>query len=89
MSVASSSVARLTTDLLDLDAAGLLAAASEAEQPAASGERKYTLARGDNLWDIAEQFYGDGAAWKKTSEANPGLRPRALPVGREITIPAN
>ena len=64
-------------------------AASEAEQPAASGERKYTVARGDNLWDIAEQFYGDGAAWKKISEANPGLRPRALPVGREITIPAN
>ena len=60
---------------------------SDATQ-SASTEQKYTLARGDNFWDLAEKNYGDGALWRKISEANPGLRPRALPVGKEITVPA-
>jgi 5'-nucleotidase / UDP-sugar diphosphatase len=54
----------------------------------ATTEQKYMIARGDNFWDLAEKYYGDGAVWKKIAEANPGLRPRALPIGKEITVPA-
>ena len=54
----------------------------------AASEQTYTLSRGDNFWDLARKYYGHGALWKKISEANPGLRPRALPVGKEITVPA-
>ena len=61
---------------------------TQAATQSATTEQKYTLVRGDNYWDLAEKFYGDGAAWKKISEANAGLRPRALPIGREITVPA-
>lgn len=61
---------------------------SEAASAQATTEQKYTLAKGDNYWDLAEKFYGAGTMWKKISEANAGLRPRALPVGKEITVPA-
>ena len=53
-----------------------------------TNEQKHTLAKGDNFWNLAKKAYGDGALWKKISDANPGLRPRALPVGKEITVPA-
>ena len=62
-------------------------AASDAAQ-STSTEQKYTLVKGDNFWDLAEKYYGDGTLWKKISEANPGLRARFLPVGKEITVPA-
>jgi 5'-nucleotidase/UDP-sugar diphosphatase len=61
---------------------------SEAANTQAATEQKYTLAKGDNFWDLAKKTYGDGTLWKKISDANPGLRPRALPIGREITVPA-
>jgi 5'-nucleotidase len=54
----------------------------------ATGEQKHTLVRGDNFWNLAKTTYGDGTLWKKISEANPGLRARALPVGKEIIVPA-
>jgi 5'-nucleotidase/UDP-sugar diphosphatase len=61
---------------------------AEATSNQATTEQKHTLAKGDNFWNLAKQAYGDGALWKKISDANPGLRPRALPVGKEITVPA-
>lgn len=61
-------------------------AGHDATQPA--GEQKHTIARGDNFWDLSHKFYGAGAMWKKISEANPGLRAKALPIGKEISIPA-
>jgi 5'-nucleotidase/UDP-sugar diphosphatase len=61
---------------------------AESASTQATTEQKYTLSKGDNFWDLAEKYYGDGAVWKKIAEANPGLRPRYLPVGKEITVPA-
>ncbi|CAN7145028.1 5'-nucleotidase C-terminal domain-containing protein [Rhizobium sp. LjRoot254] len=61
---------------------------AESASTQATTEQKYTIAKGDNYWDLAEKYYGDGAVWKKISEANPGLRPRYLPVGKEISVPA-
>ncbi|MGV3548576.1 5'-nucleotidase C-terminal domain-containing protein [Rhizobium sp.] len=61
--------------------------AESSNAPAAS-EGKHVLVKGDNFWDLAEKAYGQGILWKKIAEANPGLRPRALPVGKEITVPA-
>lgn len=69
---------------------GSEAATEKAKAPegAASTEQKYVLVKGDNFWDLARNAYGEGALWKKIADANPGMRPRALPVGAEITIPA-
>ena len=45
------------------------------------------IARGDTLWDIAEEAYGDGSRWRAIAEANPGIRPNRLTVGAELVIP--
>ncbi|MFB9952481.1 5'-nucleotidase C-terminal domain-containing protein [Rhizobium puerariae] len=61
-------------------------AASAAPQPA--GPAKYTVAKGDSLWKIAESHYGNGAEWTKIAKAN-GLRhPNLLHVGAELELPA-
>ena len=61
---------------------------AEATSTQAATEQKHTLVKGDNFWDLAKKAYGHGSLWKKIADANPGLRPRALPVGKEITVPA-
>ena len=42
--------------------------------------------RGDNYWNLAETFYGDGMMWPKLHEAN-SYAPKALPIGATLTIP--
>ncbi len=47
----------------------------------------YTIKRGDNFWDIAEEVYGKGIEWKKLSEANPDMKVMKLPIGAEMKVP--
>lgn len=47
----------------------------------------YTVKKGDTLYGIARQRYGDGKQWSKIASANPGLRPETLKVGQTISIP--
>jgi nucleoid-associated protein YgaU len=47
----------------------------------------YTVRKGDTLWSIAKQQYGDGQRWKDILDANPGLIPEKLPVGKQIVLP--
>ncbi|NLS05485.1 LysM peptidoglycan-binding domain-containing protein [Rhizobium sp. P32RR-XVIII] len=56
--------------------------------PAAATPSTHVIASGDTLWDLAEQFYGDGALWKKISEANGNPNPHRLFVGKELQVPA-
>jgi 5'-nucleotidase len=53
--------------------------------PAATGS--YTVQRGDTLWRIATNQYGDGKQWQKIAAANPGVTPQSLKVGQVLTIP--
>ncbi|HEY7087351.1 MAG TPA: LysM domain-containing protein [Tepidisphaeraceae bacterium] len=58
--------------------------------PAASGSiggGSYTVKRGDTLYSIARNKYGDGKQWTKIATANPGLRPETLKVGQTIVVP--
>ncbi|MEK1854458.1 MAG: 5'-nucleotidase C-terminal domain-containing protein [Phyllobacterium sp.] len=48
----------------------------------------YTIKRGDNFWDIAEEVYGKGINWKKLAEANPEMKIMKLPIGAEMKVPA-
>ncbi|NTF08399.1 LysM peptidoglycan-binding domain-containing protein [Agrobacterium rubi] len=57
-----------------------------ATTPAAAG--KYVVARGDSLWKIAAEKYGDGTEWKKIAEANALKRPNHIEVGEELNVPA-
>ena len=60
--------------------------AAETATVAAGG--KHVIARGDTLWDLAKAAYGDGTLWRKIAEANGNPRPRALHIGKELSIPA-
>jgi 5'-nucleotidase/UDP-sugar diphosphatase len=61
-------------------------ATTTASDTAAGG--KHVITQGDTLWDIAKAAYGDGTLWRKIAEANGNPRPRALHVGKELSIPA-
>ncbi len=56
---------------------------------AAAAAAKYVVTKGDSLWKIAEEKYGNGAGWKKIAEANALKRPNHIEVGEELTVPAN
>ena len=65
----------------------LATATPTASSAAAAGGNSYTIQRGDTLWKIASQHYGDGKKWHEIADANPGLSPQTLRVGQTITIP--
>jgi 5'-nucleotidase len=53
----------------------------------AIGGGTYTVKRGDTLYKIANQRYGDGKQWQRIVSANPGLDPAKLRVGQTIMLP--
>lgn len=61
--------------------------ATPASSSMGGGSGAYTVKKGDTLYGIARQRYGDGKQWQKIASANPGVSPTALRVGQTITIP--
>lgn len=49
--------------------------------------RTYTIQRGDTLWSIAANQYGNGQKWRDIVNANPSLVPERLAVGQTIRLP--
>jgi 5'-nucleotidase / UDP-sugar diphosphatase len=54
---------------------------------AANNGGNYTVRKGDTLYSIARQRYGDGKQWTRIASANPGVKPETLKVGQMIVIP--
>lgn len=55
------------------------------------GEAKpgtHVIVAGDTFWDLAVTYYKDGAKWHAIADANPGTKPRFMPIGKTLTIPA-
>ncbi|GAA3088862.1 bifunctional UDP-sugar hydrolase/5'-nucleotidase [Rhizobium viscosum] len=48
----------------------------------------HVIVAGDTFWDLAKTFYGEGAEWRKLSEANGNPNPHHLRIGEEIQVPA-
>lgn len=48
---------------------------------------KYTVVRGDNLWDIAVRAYGDGFKWPEITKANNLANPSVIHPGNIFKIP--
>ncbi len=48
---------------------------------------RYTVAKGDNLWKIAEKFYGSGYNWIDLSRENNISQPDQIEAGQELVIP--
>lgn len=64
----------------------VVAAPAPAPAPAAGGGT-YTVQKGDTLYGIARQRYGDGKQWTRIAQANPGVQPQTLKVGQSLVIP--
>ncbi|BDH57858.1 hypothetical protein MTP03_27970 [Tsukamurella sp. PLM1] len=58
-----------------------------AEAPAAPAPRTHTVASGDTLWAIAEQYLGDGNRYTEIAQLNGIANPDLINVGQVITIP--
>ena len=59
--------------------------------PAVTENKTYTVVKGDSLWKIAKQFYGNGALYTKIYEANKGVidgNPNLIYPGQVFSIPA-
>lgn len=59
-----------------------------ATPPAAGGAQEHVVAAGDTYWDIAVKLLGNGEKWPLIRDANPEYKPRHLPVGVTLKIPA-
>jgi 5'-nucleotidase len=54
---------------------------------AAGANSSYTVKKGDTLFSIAKNAYGNGNQWQRIAQANPGLSPTTLKAGKTIVIP--
>lgn len=55
--------------------------------PAAAAS-KYVVEKGDSLWKIAAEKYGDGALWQRIAKANTLKHPNHIEIGEELELPA-
>ncbi|GAA4752673.1 hypothetical protein GCM10023328_39820 [Modestobacter marinus] len=70
--------------VLPSDATGLTPAGSGAEPLAPPATEEVTVEQGDTLWEIAEEFTGDGQNWRTAWEMNRG---RTEPGGAVFSDP--
>jgi 5'-nucleotidase len=69
-----------------------VASASIASPPAdavVSDVETATVVQGDNLWDLARRFYGDGTRFRRIYEANAAqIRvPSLIYIGQQLVVP--
>jgi 5'-nucleotidase / UDP-sugar diphosphatase len=58
-----------------------------AQKSTPRSSKKYTVKKGESLWSIAEERYGDGNKWKRIAAANPKLNPDRVQAGQTIVLP--
>ncbi len=54
---------------------------------ATEAPKTYTVAKGDYLWKIALEQYGDGYAWVRIAQANNLTNPNLIHPGNVLTLP--
>jgi len=47
----------------------------------------YTIRKGDTLWSISRQVYGNGNRWQDIASANNIANPKKLRVGQTLLLP--
>ncbi|CAN7255934.1 MULTISPECIES: 5'-nucleotidase C-terminal domain-containing protein [unclassified Agrobacterium] len=64
------------------------APATTAPAAAAAAASKYVVEKGDSLWKIAAEKYGNGALWTRIAKANTLQHPNHIEIGKELELPA-
>ncbi|CUX48530.1 MULTISPECIES: 5'-nucleotidase C-terminal domain-containing protein [Rhizobium/Agrobacterium group] len=64
------------------------APATTAPAAAAATASKYVVEKGDSLWKIAAEKYGNGALWTRIAKANTLQHPNHIEIGKELELPA-
>lgn len=85
---ASSDIANTPPTVSPEPAPAASTAAEPAATPAQAAETSHVIVAGDTFWDLAVKAYGDGVKWKAIAEANSAYKPRHLPIGGTLQIPA-
>ena len=62
-------------------------ASAIAPKSAAPAAGSYVVKKGDTLFRIAKDHYGDGKQWQRIAAANPGVTPGSLKVGQTLVMP--
>lgn len=67
----------------------VLAESATADQPDPPHSRRHRVERGDDLWSLAERYYGDGLRWREIHRANASMisQPDQIDVGWNLLIP--
>lgn len=63
---------------------------AQGNSPSNGLPKKYTVVKGDCLWNLAKKFYGDGSKYTKIYDANRniiGSNPNLIYPGQVLTIP--
>lgn len=56
------------------------------EQKETKNTKTYRVKKGDNLWDISVEVYGDGYKWVDVAKENGLANPDLLSVGQELKL---
>lgn len=56
-------------------------------KPVLKQGKEYVIQEGDDLWKIAEMFYGDGNLWTRIAQANQLVFPDSVHAGNKLVIP--
>ncbi|MGQ8630033.1 5'-nucleotidase C-terminal domain-containing protein [Agrobacterium sp. DKPNP3] len=85
---APATTAPATTAAPTATAPATTAPAAPTPAAAAAAASKYVVEKGDSLWKIAAEKYGDGALWGKIAKANTLKHPNHIEIGEELELPA-
>jgi len=69
------------------DPAPSLAGTDSAPAPLPARAGTHVVANGETLSSISITYYGSGRFWKLIADANPGINPNRLKIGKELAIP--
>jgi len=58
------------------------------DEPERDVPATHAVRKGEQMWDIAEKFYGHGRHWRAIAQANPMTDPQTLRPGDELSLPS-
>ena len=76
--------------IVDLTIAGYSGVLTEQKSPRMSPDRTKarTMTEDNNIWNMAQNEYGDVREWRRIADANGIMNPLDIPVGKVLRVPS-